>query len=131
MKRYLQIHIWEFPPTKTFISLNPNFRNTLFDLVRKNMSYQKLAEIVNEKSVLYREKTKFNASHICSWKAGYKNKKNNKKSKIHIPLWTLIEISKLISADYKKFLLKAEKNIGSYTSRGRGNQSTTLNCHLN
>ena len=39
MKEYKKIHIWEFPPTLTFIKLNEKFRIKLFkELKFKNKS---------------------------------------------------------------------------------------------
>lgn len=119
MKNYQKIHIWEFPPNKTFVFIKDNFRKRLFSDLKKDKTYQEIAEILNEKSVAYREQTLFNGGHIWFWNAGYK-KDRGRKTNINIPLWALIEIAKLLSSDYRKFLVKLEKNIKLYTSRGRG-----------
>ncbi len=126
--KYKEIHIWEFPNTRTFIKLDDNFRRRLFLELRGKFTTQEILNIINEKSKLYREKTNFNSGHICAWREG-KKKSKNKISSINIPLWILIEFSKIIAENnYNDFLKQIEKNITSY--RGLGKAKSIYNPRL-
>jgi hypothetical protein len=127
MKKYKEIHIWEFPTKLTFIRLNKEFRRNLFDeLKKKSKSIKSLLEQINESAKRYDIKRKYNTGNLFSWIKGEKYDRGKMKN-INIPLWVLIEISKTLSDDKKinnVTMLKIEKNIEYYTGSGKSNQIT-------
>lgn len=93
---YGKIHLWEFPPTRTFIKLSEACRRWLFDELRARYRISYLLSILEVKSQVYGINRKYNSGHICSWKKGCK-KDCGKIKDTRIPLWVLIEFSKLLS----------------------------------
>ena len=96
MKNYKKIHIWDFPPTLTFIRLNDKFRLNLFDnLISIVGSQQKLLNLINKLSQKYNIKRSHSRLNLYSWIKSKKLDKGKIKN-INIPLWLLIEFSKKI-----------------------------------
>ena len=121
MQNYKEIHIWKFPPTSTFIRLNKNFRINIFkQLKSQSESIKDLLNKINKLSLKYRIKRKYNTGHLSSWIKGSK-KDRGKIKNINIPLWLLIEISKVLAKTNKtgnKVMRNIEKNIEYYTGVG-------------
>lgn len=127
MKSYKEIHIWEFHPTLTFIRLNQEFKENIFrELKEKSTSIKDLLNKINKSAKKYGMKRNYNTGHISSWIKGHK-KDRGKIKNINIPLWLLIEISKILSKNDKinnKVMKEIEKNVEYYTGIGR---SHTIN----
>jgi len=125
MKKYQDIHIWEFPPTLTFIGLKEDFRIKLFrNLKLQSKSITYLLNQINKSAIKYGIKRKYNFGHLSSWIKGYK-KDRGKIRTINIPLWIIIELSRIISKkENEKVLLEIEKNIEYYTGTGRSHHIT-------
>lgn len=124
MKNYKKIHIWEFPPTLTFVRLGRSFRVKLFeDAVARLGSEEKLLYFLNNCSLKYGIKRRHTRLSIYSWKMGEKLDKGSVKS-INIPLWVLIELSKIISKTksvVNNTMRTIEKNVDYYTGWGKSN----------
>lgn len=122
MKSYKEIHIWEFPPTLTFIGLEEKFRRNLFNESKsKTGSNRTLLNKLNKSSRNYGLNRNHNTGHISSWINGFK-KDRGKIKNINIPLWLLIEISKILSDNKKvdnEIMREIEKNIEYYTGTGK------------
>lgn len=122
MKKYKEIHIWEFHPTLTFIKLNQKFKENVFmELKEKSTSIKDLLNKINKSSKKYGIKRNYNTGHLSSWIKGSK-KDRGKIKNIYIPLWLLIEISKTLSKNSgknNKIMEKIEKNIEHYTGSGK------------
>jgi len=127
MKKYKLIHIWEFPPTLTYIGLENKFRENLFNkIIFEISSQQKLIDFINKSSNKYGIKRKYSRLNLYSWIKGKKFERNKTK-KINIPLWILIEISKYLSKSNNKdniIMNDIEKNTISYSCWGKSNQIT-------
>ena len=97
MKNYKEIHIWDFPPALTYIRLNDAFRlNLLNKLLSLVGSYQKLSDLTAKLSLKYGVRKSSSPGNLYGWAKG--NKKEYGKIKpINIPLWALIEYSKILS----------------------------------
>ncbi len=122
MKKYKNIHIWEFPKNLTFIRLNEEFRKDLFTKLKLKMSSTKeILNHINKNSFKYKIKRRYNTGHISSWIKGYK-KDRGKIKNVNIPLWLLIEISKNLSesnSNKNKMMIEIEENIEYYTGTGK------------
>lgn len=94
---YSEIHIWEFPPTRAFIKLNGACRQWLFGELRVRYRTSHLLSILNTRCQTYGINRKYNSGHICSWMRGCKRDRGKIRN-IRIPLWVLIEFSKLLSS---------------------------------
>ncbi len=125
MKKYKEIHIWEFHPTLTFIGLKKEFRIKFFKNLKEIKGSRKgLLHSLNKSSKKYGIKRKYNSGHLSYWKIGEK-KDRGKIKNINIPLWILIEASKIISKDnYKEVLRDIEQNIEYYTGTGKSHNIT-------
>ncbi|MBN2420996.1 hypothetical protein JXB27_01825 [Candidatus Woesearchaeota archaeon] len=121
MKKYEEIHIWEFPPAKTFICLEETFRINLFNkLFNVFGTQQRLIKFINQKSIKYGIKRNYGTGHIYGWIKGKKFDRGKIKN-INIPLWMLIEFSKLKGV---ASLNKIESKIEAYGCGGKCNQIT-------
>ncbi len=133
MQKYKKIHIWEFPPTLTFVRLNNRFRLNFFNkLIRKVGSRQKLLNLINKASLKYDIKRNHSPLNLYSWIKGQKFDRGKNRT-INIPLWVLIESSKILSNNkYKEIIHRIEKNIEYYTSWGNANpvKKTKLPLYL-
>ncbi len=122
MKNYKEIHIWEFNPTLTFIGLKEDFRKVLFSELRNtHNSVKDLLKNLNKSAKKYKIKRNYKTGHLSSWIKSYK-KDRGKIKNINIPLWLLIEISKILSESRKKdnkIMKEIEENIEYYTGTGR------------
>lgn len=120
MKNYKEIHIWDFPPTLTFVRLNKDFRKTLFIKLKEVVgSREGLLDYINKSAKKYGINRKYNSGHLSYWKIGKKFDRGKVKN-INAPLWLLIETSKIISKKGKKNILKEiEKNVEYYTGTGK------------
>ena len=120
MKKYKEIHIWDFPPTLTFVRLKKEFRISFFKKLKEIVgSREGLLEYFNKSSKKYGINRRYNSGHLSYWKIGKKIDREKIKN-INIPLWLLIEASKIISKNKnKKVLRKIEKNIEYYTGTGK------------
>ena len=127
MGNYKSIHIWEFPPTLTRICLRDSFRHDLFQVLKEQIgSQQKIAEYLNRNSIRYGLRMSYRHGNIFTWKEGGKNDRGKLKNS-HVPLWVLIEWSKLLSrknsAD-NKIMRTIERNIMSYSMAGKSHSIT-------
>ena len=120
MKKYKEIHLWDFPPTLTFVRLKKEFRISFFKKLKEIVrSREGLLEYFNKSSKKYGINRRYNSGHLSYWKIGKKLDRGKIKN-INIPLWLLIEASKIISKNKnKKVLRKIEKNIEYYTGSGK------------
>ena len=122
MNKYKEIHIWNFNPNLTFIGLKENFRKTLFkELKNMHNSIGELLNSLNKSAKKYKIKRNYNTGHLSSWIKGSK-KDRDKIKNINIPLWLLMEISKMLSESKKKdnkIMREIEKNIEYYTGTGK------------
>lgn len=120
MKKYKEIHIWDFPPTLTFVRLKKGFRMSFFKKLKEIVgSREGLLEYFNKSSKKYGINRKYNSGHLSYWKIGKKLDRGKIKN-INSPLWLLIEASKIISKNKnKKVLREIEKNIEYYTGTGK------------
>jgi len=121
--KYKEIHIWDFPSTKIFVHLNNKFRCRLLFEIREKIGVDKALKIINQKSINYnpKKKYKYNSSHFYDWKRGFKKEKDHT-DKINIPLWVLIEISKILSKSNDAdnvHMKEIEKHISYYTGIGK------------
>ncbi|MEK6951859.1 MAG: hypothetical protein AABX29_02485 [Nanoarchaeota archaeon] len=123
-EEYKEIHIWDFPPTLTFIRLNKDFRLSLFNKMRSLLcSRKKLMLLINKSSLKYNIKRSYNDLTLYSWMKGFVFK-GDKIKNINLPLWLLIEFSKIISKNENNdnFIMRdIEKNIDYYTGWGKSN----------
>lgn len=122
MKNYKEIHIWEFPPTVTTIQLNKKFRLNLFNqLLSKVDSQQKLVNLLNKSSFKYGVKRKHSRRNLYCWIKGKKIERGTKKS-VNIPLWLLIEASKILSKSNRnnnETMREIEKHVKYYSGWGK------------
>ena len=120
MNKYKEIHIWEFPTTLTFIKLKENYRRKLINsAINSKGSSTNLLNHLNKRATKYNLRRKYNTGHISSWKKGEK-KDRGKIKNINIPLWVIIEISKILNINLKEI----EKNIENYSMGGKSNPIT-------
>ena len=122
MKKYKEIHIWEFNPNLTSLRLNKEFRESLFRKLKgKTISIKNLLTKTNNAAKKYGIKRSYNTGHLSSWTKGSKKDKGKIKN-VYIPLWVLIEISKILSGNHKKdneIMREIEKNTEYYTGTGK------------
>ncbi len=119
MEKYKIAHLWEFPPTRTFVCMNDKPRKAFFEKLLEKSNSKKIIDILNSRCVDYGLKLKLGQSRLWEWKNGNKNDRGRNVT-INIPLWALIEMSKIISeTDYLNILSYIEKNLKYYTGRGR------------
>lgn len=129
-QKYKRIHIWNFPPTRTFIYLKREFRKELFSLIKDKLRTKDLIKLLKEKSLNYGITRKYKEYHLHTWRSGYKREKGRIK-KICIPLWVLIEMSKLLSNSNlinNKIMRRIERNILFY--KGWGKSTPIVNPKL-
>lgn len=110
---YRQIHLWEFPLTRTFVKLNEPYRQWLFSELRARYRTSSLLSILNTRCRAYGINRKYNSGHICVWKKGRKRDRG-KIEDIRIPLWVLVEFSKLLSGSTNNdntVMRQIEKNV--------------------
>lgn len=118
---YKEIHIWEFPPLNTFITLDDTFRMGLFDDLMHKMNFRRAAELLNTSAPSYGIKRNYNAGHLCSWKKGQKKDRGVIKN-VNMPLWVILEISKVLSTSEiinNAVMQDIEKNIVAYECSGK------------
>ncbi len=121
---YEEVHIWEFPSTEIFIRLNDGFRKRIFSVIKDNFVIKDFVSIINQRAKKYDIERSYNTSNFRSWRVGLKKRKE-KTIEVNIPLWVLIEISKLLSDSSNpgnKLMRKAEKEIKYYASSGNSLQ---------
>jgi len=121
MSNYKNVHIWEFPPARTFVRLNEKFRKKLFIEILKAGGNTKIAKRLNKKAVLYGLKRNHRQSNLYNWKRGFAKDRGVIKE-INIPLWALIELSKILSRSNRSSKIKMrqiEKNIEAYRGQGK------------
>ena len=127
MTKYKEIHIWDFPPTLTFIGLKKDFRIAFFKKLKHTVkSREGVLKYLNKSSKKYCQKRKYNSGHLSYWKIG-KKKDRGKIRNINIPLWVLIESSKIMSKDKRKdnsIMKEIEKNVEYYTGTGKSHNIT-------
>ncbi len=120
--KYKEIHIWEFPPTRTFIHLNDKFRKELFLELRRRINVNKIMNGINQKSINYGlRKYRYNSCHFYDWMNGFKKDKEHV-DKINVPLWVFIEISKILSNSCNannSVMRRIEKQVDYYTGLGK------------
>lgn len=121
MSPYKEIHIWQFPATKTFVKLKRSYRERFFAEIKNKIGIQKSLDTMNGNSTLYGINRRYNRSHFGSWRVGIK-KERYKTSIINTPLWVLIEFSKMLSGSNNPdndVMRIIEHNIESYTETGK------------
>ncbi|GEM_PF-2518199 len=119
-EKYKEVHIWEFPPTEIFIRLNDEFRKRIFSIIKDNFVIKDFVFLINQRAEKYGIERNYNTSNFRSWRVGLKKTKE-KTIEVNIPLWVLIEISKLLSdssSPDNKLMKKAEKEIEYYAASG-------------
>jgi len=115
-----KIHFWQFPKKEIYILLDKKFRRLLINNSKTNTNsknYYQLSLILNKKSQKYDIQTKFNGGDIKRWIIG--ENKDFRTDKIHpkyIPLWCVIELSKIAKLELKRI----EEHIIGYRSGTRG-----------
>ena len=122
MSNYKNVHIWEFPPTRTFVRLNEKFRKKLFIEILREGSSTEIAKRLNKKAALYGLNRKYGDSNLYSWEKGFVKDKGIIKE-INIPLWVLIEISKILSGSKRysnRKMKQIEENVEEYRGQGKG-----------
>jgi hypothetical protein len=80
-----------------------------------------LLAIVNAKSRIYGITRKYNSGHFWAWKKGRKRDRGKVKS-VRIPLWAIIEFSKLLSCsarDAHSIMCIIEKGVVCYAGTGK------------
>ena len=124
MKKYKEIHIWEFPVKLTFIRLKKEFRLKLFnELKKQSSSIKSLLNQINKSATKYGIKRKYNTGHLSSWIKGEKYDKGKIKN-INVPLWVLIESSRILSHNKRinnNIMIEIEKDMEYYTGTGKSN----------
>ncbi|MEW6221741.1 MAG: winged helix-turn-helix domain-containing protein [Candidatus Hadarchaeota archaeon] len=93
---YEKVHLWDFPPSRVFVKLNEPCRRWLFDELHMRCQTSHLLFILNTRCKAYGIGRRYNRGHIRTWKNGSKSD-NGKIKDARIPLWVLIEFSKLLS----------------------------------
>lgn len=119
-QNYKEIHIWDFPPLNTFITIEDNFRTKLFNDLMNKTNFHRAAEFINDSASKYGTERNYNAGHFCSWKSGKKKDRGKIKS-VNVPLWVAIEMSKTLSGSESRdnaLMKDIEKNIVSYECSG-------------
>ena len=135
MNNYKKIHIWEFPPTLTFLGLNKKFKAVIFkELKNQYGSIKELLSKLNNSGKKYGIKRNYNTGHLSSWIRGSK-KDRGKIKNINIPLWLMIEISKILSEKNRvdnDVMKNIEENIDYYTGTGKSHpiKNPKLPLHL-
>lgn len=120
-RKYKEIHIWEFPPLRTFITLDDIFRKSIFDDLMHRLNFHRTAEMLNASAPAYGIKRNYNAGHLCSWKSGQKKDRGTIKN-VNIPLWVAIEVSKMLSNSKNidnTVMQDIEKKIVAYECTGK------------
>ena len=119
MKKYKEIHIWNFPPIETYIKLEEKFRHCLLSKFIKQFKNESLAIThLNNRSKKYGIERKYSRGMFHLWGKGYSNERNKRKTRT-IPLWVLIEISKYITKTkflHNQIMEDIEKNIEYYNA---------------
>jgi DNA-binding transcriptional ArsR family regulator len=118
---YREIHIWEFPPTRTFIHLNDNFRKKLFLTIKNRVGIKNILQAINKRSKIYHIKRNYDEENFRCWVSGFRKDKSNMEN-VNIPLWVLIEISKILSSSEminNETMKNIEKHIIYYTGLGK------------
>jgi hypothetical protein len=118
---YHKIHIWQFPPTRTFVQLSESCRRWLFAALHAKYKVSNLLAAINAKSRTYGITRKYNSGHFWTWENGRKRNRGKVKS-IRIPLWVLIEFSKLLSSSPRgadSIMRRIEKGIVCYAGTGK------------
>ena len=128
MKNYKEIHLWDLPPKLTFVRLNAQFRHRFFaDIIARIGSQQKLADLMSVSSSKYHATRIFpSAGNINCWIKGSKFSSGRMRS-VNIPLWALIELSKIKSKSERKenkSMQEVERNIEYYTNHGKSHPIT-------
>lgn len=131
-RKYKKVHIWEFPPTKTFIRLNDKFRRRLFLNIKTKIGNVNFLKLLEKKGMNYGIYRKYNSATLHTWRDGHKRDRGKIK-KTNIPLWVLIEASKILSNSPQpnnKFMKEIEKNVVYYTGWGMAAPITNPNLPL-
>ncbi len=116
---YPEIRIWDFPPTRTYLRINANFRE---NFIRRFISFFRTnidaVEYLNSKSKKYGNVKSYSSGQTATWIKG-SVKTNNRV--VHIPLWVVLEMSKIIAKtenDYNLVMQELEANIEYYCGQG-------------
>lgn len=117
--QYPEIHIWDFPPSKTYIRLNDDYREKL---IRKYISHFRTNRVavnhLNNMSSKYGEQKHYCHGQTANWIRGRIKTKNRN---TNVPLWAILEMSMVLAnsenAD-NNISREAESNIGFYCGRG-------------
>lgn len=125
MKKYKEIHIWNFPQTLIFVRLNDGFRKSLIDKLIKKLGNEPIAvKTINTLSRKHNIKRSFSRGVFYTWRKGFVANKGVKITK-NIPLWVLTEISQILSNSSKPeniVMKKIESNVKYYCSIGGANR---------
>ncbi|MFH1396827.1 MAG: hypothetical protein ABIG93_05490 [archaeon] len=117
--QYKEIHIWEFPATKVFVRVKSNTRKRIISqFIDLSGNEPNAVSILNKKSKIYEMRKSYSRGTLYSW---IKGNKGTDCTTCNIPLWSLIEISKLISNEPKDdnvIMRQIEENIEYYSSVG-------------
>ena len=122
MKEYKEIHIWDFPPTETYVRLKDDFRCSFFKYMIKNSgSWQKFVDDINKVKLRYKINRGCSRLGLSKWIKGkffYKGKLK----KINLPLWLLICCFDTLPDDKREAMKSnVEANIEYYSCWGKSN----------
>jgi hypothetical protein len=123
MRNYRPIHIWDFHPTATFLRLKYDFRLQLFARLKSKIGcLRNLANLISELSLKYYAKKIFpSPGNLCGWAKGRKMSEGKIKL-VRIPLWALIEFSKVLAKSkdkQNKVMQEIERNVEDYANCGK------------
>lgn len=125
MESYKKINLWNFPLTKTFVRIHNKYRFILINEFIKRFGKEPLAvDFINRSSVKYGLKRKFSRGVFYCWRNGFIIDSGKRKTK-NIPLWVIIEISKILSktdSPDNKVMRMVSQNIEYYCSIGGANR---------
>ncbi|MDD5163828.1 MAG: ArsR family transcriptional regulator [Candidatus ainarchaeum sp.] len=121
MEQYKEIHIWDFPPTKTCLRIKEDFRR---QLIRRAItcfgSWRRTIGYINTQSKIYGLERKLSVGAISHWARGIET--TSRKTR-NIPLWAVLEISKVLSEDQRNnndLMKEIEENLEYFCAQGKG-----------
>lgn len=122
---YPEIHIWDFPPTKTYLRINEYRIELLNQFIKKIGTHKKAGEFLSQQSKNYGKPTTCGTGAIIIWSKGKRYSGNGLR---YIPLSAAIEISKVLSNSGEidnPIMRKIEENIEYILGRANGTKVYT------
>ena len=119
--QYQEIHVWDFPPTETYLRINDKYRTPLIrDFIDSFRSWKAAISFLNKQGRLYGLEKRYSVGALSHWRMGVE--KTRKRTR-NIPLWVALEISKVLSNNISKdneVMQEIERKLEYCNSRGRG-----------